>query len=101
MSRGFPGGSVVKNLPVNAGEVGSIPDSGRSTRQAQSSPCTATTESQVPRARSGSKRQGFRGPRQVFREVLSAGLTPGFSSIGVASLELWDPRDWFSDPKKC
>ena len=26
----FPGGSVVKNLPANAGEVGSIPESGRS-----------------------------------------------------------------------
>ena len=27
---GFPGGSVVKNLPANAGDVGSIPGSGRS-----------------------------------------------------------------------
>ena len=27
---GFPGGSVVKNLPASAGDVGSIPDSGRS-----------------------------------------------------------------------
>ena len=26
----FPGGSVVKNLPVNAGDVGLIPRSGRS-----------------------------------------------------------------------
>ena len=26
---GFPGGSVVKNLPGNAGDVGSIPGSGR------------------------------------------------------------------------
>ena len=26
----FPGGSVVKNLPVSAGDMGSIPDSGRS-----------------------------------------------------------------------
>ena len=26
----FPGGSVVKNLPANAGDVGSIPVSGRS-----------------------------------------------------------------------
>ena len=25
----FPGGSVVKNLPANAGEVGSIPQLGR------------------------------------------------------------------------
>ena len=28
--RGFPGGSVVKNLPANAGETGLIPDLGRS-----------------------------------------------------------------------
>ena len=26
--RGLPGGSVVKNLPVNAGDMGSIPDLG-------------------------------------------------------------------------
>ena len=28
--RGLPGGSVVKNLPVNAGDMGSIPDPERS-----------------------------------------------------------------------
>ena len=28
--RGFPGGSVVKNPPANSGDVGSIPESGRS-----------------------------------------------------------------------
>ena len=27
---GFPGGSVVKNLPANAGDTGSIPELGRS-----------------------------------------------------------------------
>ena len=27
---GFPGGSVVKNLPANAGKMGSIPGSGLS-----------------------------------------------------------------------
>ena len=29
-AEGFPGGSVVKNLPANAGYTGSIPGSGRS-----------------------------------------------------------------------
>ena len=29
-SREFPGGSVVKNLPASAGDMGSIPGSGRS-----------------------------------------------------------------------
>ena len=28
--KGFPGGSVVKNPPANAGDMGSIPGSGRS-----------------------------------------------------------------------
>ena len=28
--RGFPGGSMVKNLPANAGDTGSIPGLGRS-----------------------------------------------------------------------
>ena len=28
--QGFPGGSVVKNPPANAGDTGSIPDLGRS-----------------------------------------------------------------------
>ena len=30
LREGFPGGSVVKNLPANAGDVGSNPGSGRS-----------------------------------------------------------------------
>ena len=29
-SRDFPGGAVVKNLPANAGDMGSIPGPGRS-----------------------------------------------------------------------
>ena len=30
MNEGFPGGSVVKNLPANAGDTALIPDPGRS-----------------------------------------------------------------------
>ena len=30
MDRDFPGGAVVKNPPVNAGDMGSIPGPGRS-----------------------------------------------------------------------
>ena len=30
VSGGFPGGSVVKNLPASAGDTGSIPNPGRS-----------------------------------------------------------------------
>ena len=37
-SFGFPGGSVVKNLPTNAGDMGSVPKSGRSPREENSNP---------------------------------------------------------------
>ena len=40
---GFPGGSVVKNLPANAGNVGdtsSIPESGRSLGRRNGNPLT-------------------------------------------------------------
>ena len=35
---GFPGGSVVKNLPAKAGNVGSIPRSGRSPGEGNDNP---------------------------------------------------------------
>ena len=35
---GFPAGSVVKNPPVNAGDLGSIPGSGRSPAEGNSNP---------------------------------------------------------------
>ena len=35
---GFPGGSVVKNLPINAGDTGSIPGSGTSPAEGNGNP---------------------------------------------------------------
>ena len=35
---GFPGGSVVKTLPANAGDLGSIPGSGRSPGEGNGNP---------------------------------------------------------------
>ena len=35
---GFPGGLVVKNLPANAGDMGSIPESGRSPGEGNGNP---------------------------------------------------------------
>ena len=35
---GFPGGSVVKNLPANAGDVGSVPELGRSSEGGNGNP---------------------------------------------------------------
>ena len=45
-NRGFPGGPVVKNLPYNAGDVGSIPGRGTEIPHAmgQLSSCTSTKE---------------------------------------------------------
>ena len=36
--KGFPEGSAVKNLPVNAGAEGSIPESGRAPGEGNSNP---------------------------------------------------------------
>ena len=36
--QGFPGGSVVKNPPANAGDMGSFPGSGRSSREGNGNP---------------------------------------------------------------
>ena len=38
MRKGFPSGSVVKNLPVNAGDLGSIPRLGRSLGEGNGNP---------------------------------------------------------------
>jgi len=35
---GFPGGSLVKNLPANAGDMGSIPGLGRSCGEGNGNP---------------------------------------------------------------
>ena len=35
---GFPGGSVVKDIPTNAGDMGSIPGSGRSPGEGNGNP---------------------------------------------------------------
>ena len=37
-TRGFPGGSAVKNPPPNAGEAGSVPGSGRSPGEGHGNP---------------------------------------------------------------
>ena len=45
----FPGGPVVKNVPANAGDMGSVLVLGRSPQALeQLSPCAATTEAYTP-----------------------------------------------------
>ena len=43
----FPGGSVVKNLPANAVDVGSIPGSGRSPREGNGNSSWVAKESDM------------------------------------------------------
>ena len=38
INRSFLGGTVVKNLPANSGDVGSVPGSGRSPEEGRGSP---------------------------------------------------------------
>ena len=38
LERGFPGGSTVKNPPANAGDMGSVPDLGRSPGEGSGNP---------------------------------------------------------------
>ena len=47
MHVGFPYGSVVKNLPANAGDVGLIPGSGRSLGQEDPLEKGRTTDSSI------------------------------------------------------
>ena len=46
----FPGGTVDKNLPANAGDTGLIPGPGRFHMPQQLSLCTTTPEARLPRA---------------------------------------------------
>ena len=50
--KAFPRGPVVKNPPVNAGDMGSIPGQGTKIPHVEGplSLCTTTTEAHVPRA---------------------------------------------------
>ena len=44
-NRGFPGGPVVKNLPANAGDMGSVPGLGRSHMPCGNKACSPQLES--------------------------------------------------------
>ena len=45
---GFPGGSVVKNLPTNAGDAGLIPGSGRFPGEGNGHPLPAFLPGEIP-----------------------------------------------------
>ena len=50
---GFPGGSVIKNIPANSEETGLIPGSGRSLREGNDNPlqysCLGSLRAEEPR----------------------------------------------------
>ena len=48
LEEGFPRSSVVKNLPVNAGDVGSIPESGKIPPRRKWQPIPAFSHGKVP-----------------------------------------------------
>ena len=62
LPRGFPGGSVVKNLPANVGDTGSIPGSGRSPGGGHGSPlqCSCLGESHGKRSLVGHSHEANR-----------------------------------------
>ena len=57
---GFPGGSAVKNPPADAGDVGSIPESGRSPREGNDNPLQYSGKSHGWRNLVGYNPQGRR-----------------------------------------
>ena len=58
--KGFPGGSVVKNLPANVGDVGLTPGSGRSPGEGNGNPLHLPGESHGQRSVVGYSPQGPR-----------------------------------------
>ena len=56
----FPGGSMVKNLPANAGDTGSIPGSGRSPGEGVRYPLQYSWASLVAQLVKSSPELGFR-----------------------------------------
>ena len=60
---GFPAGSVVKNPPVNAGDLGSIPGSGRSSGEGNDNPiqCPCLEESHGQKSLVGDSPWGRKG----------------------------------------
>ena len=57
---GFPDGTVVKDLPVNAGDVSLIPESGRSSRSRQPTPVFFPAKFHGQRSLVGSSPWGHR-----------------------------------------
>ena len=83
---GFPGGSVVKNLPGNTGDMGSIPGSGKSPGGGHGSPlqhsCLQNTHGQ--RSLAGCSPWGRKGSdttEQLSTAQIVYILTPGISNF--------------------
>ena len=67
---GFPGGSVVKNLPANAGDAGLIPGWGRFSREGNGNPLQLF----LPRKSHGQRRlEGYspRGCKRVGHNLIT------------------------------
>ena len=60
----FPGGSVVKNLPANAGDAGSIPGLGRSPKEGNGNPLQLPGRSHGQRSLTGYSPWGHKSQTQ-------------------------------------
>ena len=63
VSLGFPGGSVVKNLPANAGDLGSVPGSGGFLGRGNGNPLQCSCLGN-PMGQRGLEGYGPRGPKE-------------------------------------
>ena len=59
----FPGGSVVKNPPANAGDVGLIPGSGRSPGEGNDNSIQCSLPGKIPRTEEPGGLQSMRSQR--------------------------------------
>ena len=58
-SQGFPGGTVVKNLPANAGEVGLIPGLGRAPGEKGMDPHSSILAWKIPQTKEPGRLQSM------------------------------------------
>ena len=79
---GFPGGSVIKNPPANAGEVGSISGSGRSPGEGNGNPCQSSCLGKSH----GQRSQGLQGVGHNLATLEAAEILEGLhkqTALGV------------------
>ena len=110
LQKGFPCGPVVKNLPANAGDTGSIPGSGRSLRGGNGNPlqysCLGNpTDREAWRATAHAVAKSRTQLASLQKREGGGGITVSFFSLlrqnGVISPELLENYNTFSSSIIC